>query len=78
MQKEHCVARVYFTRHVQLIIHEEPVREHFAHCRYQLSHFLHSVFINAYCSEEPVPRGLKYINTEKTPKSTLIKQEVPV
>ena len=37
----------------------EPVREYFAHFRYQPSHFEHTLFINAYWWAEPVPRDLK-------------------
>ena len=39
----------------------EPVHEYFVHFRYQLSHFVHALFINAYWWAKPVPRDLKVI-----------------
>ena len=46
--------------HVQLLNYRyrnitEPVCEYFAHYRYQPSHFVHTLFISAYCWAEPGP-----------------------
>ena len=49
--------------HVQLLNYRyrnitEPVREYFAHYRYQPSRFVHTLFISAYCWAEPGPAAV--------------------
>lgn len=55
MQKQQCVAKQCIlpdsVLHMPLLMqkHSGPLREYFAHFRYQPSHFVHTLFINAYC-----------------------------
>ena len=62
--EEQCVAKQctlpdsdYWFRNIT-----EPVREYFAHFRYQQSHSVHTFFLNAYWWAQPVSRDLKILN----------------